>query len=274
MGFERTEYNSVSAVTAPQRQQTHWQHSTWCDSPTWLCSFLKETQVGSITQELASHFSPGGKVQVILYIRNVCFRFVYLEIILTISGSVPVAGVSCVETSAAFLHDGTVYCKASQTGNTHSHPSSTHQDTVQVSCQCTPWGGELTYVFEWPALFHQVRQRVLHYAGRPLVHFTLVIICSTNNALNTLGQTQTHTEKVRYADIMSESWFITNYSSLMQPGMMRYLFNRDIGLIGTEDHLQKKKKKEGHEQLTSFASSLIRLADVNVSNARVLQCGK
>lgn len=55
---------------------------------------------------------------------------------------------------------------------------------------------------------------------------------------------------------------------------MSYLFNRDIGLVGTEDNLQKKKKKNGHHQFTSFASSLTRLVDVNVSNRRVLQCGK
>lgn len=55
---------------------------------------------------------------------------------------------------------------------------------------------------------------------------------------------------------------------------MGYLFNRDIGLIGTEDDLQKKKKKGEHEHFTSFASSLTRLGDVNVSNARILQCGK
>lgn len=37
--------------------------------------------------------------------------------------------------------------------------------------------------------------------------------------------------------------------------MMRYLFDRDIGLIGTEDHLQKKKRRTrgGHEQFTLLA---------------------
>lgn len=29
------------AVTAPQLQQTHWPHSTWCGSPTWQYSSLK-----------------------------------------------------------------------------------------------------------------------------------------------------------------------------------------------------------------------------------------
>lgn len=46
----------------------------------------------------------------------------------------------------------------------------------------------VTDVFEWPSLFHQVSQRMLHYAGCPLVDFTLVIICPTNNVLNTLGR--------------------------------------------------------------------------------------
>lgn len=65
-------------------------------------------------------------------------------------------------------------------------------------------GSELTYVFERPSLFDQVGQRVLHYTGRPLVHFTLVIICSTNNSFDTLR----HTEEVMYTVITSQSGFI------------------------------------------------------------------
>lgn len=37
---------------------------------------------------------------------------------LTVSGSVPVAGVGCVETSATLLHDRTVYCKTSESSVT------------------------------------------------------------------------------------------------------------------------------------------------------------
>lgn len=69
----------------------------------------------------------------------------------SISGGVPVAGVGCVETSAALLHDGAVY-----------------------------------HVFERPSLFHQMSQRVLYDAGSPLVDFTLVIICPTDDTFNTL----------------------------------------------------------------------------------------
>lgn len=30
------------SIIQPQQQQTHWQRSTWSDSPTWLCNFLKK----------------------------------------------------------------------------------------------------------------------------------------------------------------------------------------------------------------------------------------
>lgn len=48
----------------------------------------------------------------------------------------------------------------------------------------------LTYVFERPTLFHQVSEWMLHYTGRPLVDFTLVIICSTDDAFNALRLNQ------------------------------------------------------------------------------------
>lgn len=69
----------------------------------------------------------------------------------SVSGRVPVAGVGSVESSTALLHDGTV-----------------------------------DHVLEGPSLFHQVTQTVLHYTGRPLVHFILIILCSTNNTFNAL----------------------------------------------------------------------------------------
>lgn len=102
-------------------------------------------------------------------------------------------------------------------------------------------GSEFTYVFEWPSLFHQVSQRMLHYTGRPLVHFTLVIICSANNTFNTLRQN--HTQR-KSCTLTSHQRVVIKYSSFMYPGIKRYLFNCDIDLISTEDNLQENKKKE------------------------------
>lgn len=46
----------ASAVTAPRRQQTHWQHSTWCDSPTSLCSSLRGGQRKKHPKHCSLHY--------------------------------------------------------------------------------------------------------------------------------------------------------------------------------------------------------------------------
>lgn len=43
-GERKSRKQLCADVTEPQRRQTHWPHSTWCDSPTSLCSFLKHTR--------------------------------------------------------------------------------------------------------------------------------------------------------------------------------------------------------------------------------------
>lgn len=100
----------------------------------------------------------------------------------TISCGVPVAGVSCVESGAAFLHDGAVHCNTERKAQ------------FNIQLQDVSGSGSrnsLTDEFKRPPLFDQVSQRILHYAGRPLVDFTVVVVGTTNDALDALRRSKT-----------------------------------------------------------------------------------
>lgn len=89
-----------------------------------------------------------------------------------------------MEPSAAFLHDGAVYCNKAQSTVPHMH--------VQLQDICSRGlHNSLTNEFERPPLFDQMSQRILHYAGRPLVDFTVVVVGTTDDTLDALRRSKT-----------------------------------------------------------------------------------
>ena len=90
---------------------------------------------------------------------------------------------------------------------------------------------------------------MLYDAGGPLVDFTLVIICPTDDSFNTLRQEQA--QKDVNTVITSKSGFTITENPWMFPGMKAYLFNWDTGLIRIEDALQDHMKKKNMQLDTS-----------------------
>lgn len=76
---------------------------------------------------------------------------------------------------------------------------------------------------------------MLHYAGRPLVHFALVIVQPSDHTFNALRQNK----RVIYADVTSKTEDILKHSLEWK----KYLFDCDISLICAENNLWGDKSK-------------------------------
>lgn len=100
-------------IILPRQQQTRWRHSTWCDSPTWLCNFLKQVtshREAVIKRNTDTDIGAANKWNEEVY-WEILRKYELCKQSLTVSVRVPVTGVGCVEAGATFLHDCAVYCK-------------------------------------------------------------------------------------------------------------------------------------------------------------------
>lgn len=159
-------------------RRTRWPHSTWCGFPTSPCSSLQTRKTNEKTS-IVAHRGGEQHPKINTYRPWQCP-----------SSRSWLCGAQRRSSAWSYSSLGQIrerlYNKHTLT---FTHTSATNKLDV-LEAHVIEHRDLLTYVFECPTLFHQVSEWMLHYTGRPLVDFTLVIICSTDDAFNALRLNQ------------------------------------------------------------------------------------